>query len=219
MRGVRLASQRPPNNRSPRTIARRQPDGIFQSRIMEITFTKTAERKYAVLVRRDDGVVLEVPSFDRPAGLPHDIAHFVVESELSLERGFWGLLAAGVVLPNVSIAAGRLRPHAAERSRALLKEAGQHPTEAEVLVSVMLRVAGEGVDGNWTEVHSRLDGAWRPRRSQRGPISHDEVRRACRRLREVERQWEALPVGESMSLRWPARHRQGTNRTRHKRAS
>jgi hypothetical protein len=46
---------------------------------MEITFTKTALRKYEVLVRRDDGVVLEVRSFDRPVRLPHDIAHFVVE--------------------------------------------------------------------------------------------------------------------------------------------
>jgi len=57
---------------------------------MEITFTKTAGRKYEVLVHRDDGVVLEVQSFDRPVRLPHDIAHFVVESELSLKHGLWG---------------------------------------------------------------------------------------------------------------------------------
>ena len=181
---------------------------------MEITFTKTARRKYELLVRRDDGVVLKVPSFDRPARLPHDIAHFVVEGELSLERGFWGLLAAGVILPNVSVASGRLGPRAGERSRALLKEAGQHPTEAEVLVSVLLGIAEEGVDEDWPEVSSRLDDAWQPRRSQRGPMSHGEVERVCRRLREIEVQWEVLPVGESMVMRWPARHNNGMNRTR-----
>lgn len=72
-----------------------------------------------------------------------------------------------------------------------------------MLVSVMLRVAGEGIDEDWPEVSSQLHDAWQPRRSQRGPIGHGEVRRACRRLREVERQWEALPVGGSMSMRWP----------------
>jgi hypothetical protein len=33
-------------------------------------------------------VLLEVRSFDRPRRLPHDIAHFLVESELQLEHGF-----------------------------------------------------------------------------------------------------------------------------------
>lgn len=186
---------------------------------MEITFTKAAPRKYEVLLRRDDGVVLAVPSFDRPARLPHDIAHFIVESELGLQRGFWGLLAAGVIFPNMSVASGRVRPHAAERSRSLLKEAGQQPIEAEVLVSVLLGIAEEGVDEDWPEVSARLNNAWRPRRSQRGPVSQDEVRRVCRRLREVAEQWEALRVGEGMTVRWAAQHNKQMNRTRNKRAS
>jgi len=176
---------------------------------MEITFTRVALRKYQVLARRDDGVVLAVPSFDRPARLPHDIAHYVVESELRLGCGFWGLLAAGAIHPGVRVASGRSRPHAAERSRAVLKEAGQHPTEAEVLVSVMLGIAEEGVDEDWPEVSSRLNNAWQPRRSQRGPISHGDVLRVCRRLREVGGQWEALAVGGCMTVRWPGQHNKG----------
>jgi hypothetical protein len=43
---------------------------------MEIKFTKAAQRRYEVLVRRDDGVLIDVPSFDRPVRLPHDIAHY-----------------------------------------------------------------------------------------------------------------------------------------------
>ena len=185
---------------------------------MEITFTKAARRKYQVLVRRDDGVVLEVPSFDRPARLPHDIAHYVVESELCLGCGFWGLLAAGALYPGVSVVLGRSRPHAAERSRAVLKKAGQHPTEAEVLVAIMLGIAEEGIDEDRSAVSSRLNGAWQPRRPQRGPINHGDVERVCQRLREVESQWEALPVGESLTVRWPARHNKGMNRTRRQRS-
>ena len=164
-------------------------------------------------MHRDDGVVLEVQSFDRPVRLPHDIAHFVVESELSLKHGLWGLLASGVMLPNARVVSGRLRPHAAERSRELIKKVGQHPTEAEVLVSFIMGIAAEGVDSDWPKVRSRFNDAWRPRHSQRGPISHDEVRRACQKLREAERQWEALTVGESMRVRWPLHFNKVVNRT------
>lgn len=183
---------------------------------MEITFTKTARRKYEVFVRRDDGVSLDLRSFDRPARLPHDIAHFVVERELSLERGLWGLLAAGVLPPNASVASGRAGPRAAERSRSLLKEADreQHTAEAEVLVAVVQIIAEEGIDADWPKASARLKDAWRPLRSQRGPISHEEVRRACLALREAEKKWEGLTVGESMTVEWPARHNKGTGRTR-----
>ena len=186
--------------------------------VVEITFTKAAGRKYQIRVRRDDGVVLEVPSFDRPARLPHDIAHYVVESELCLARGFWGLLAAGALLPGVRVASGRLRPRAAERTRAVLKEAGQEPTEAEVLVSLMLGVAEDGAEEDWPEVSSRLKDAWQPRRSRRGDITRVDVRRVCRRLREAAERWEALPVGAEMTLSWPARHDAETKRSRGKRA-
>jgi hypothetical protein len=188
--------------------------GYSVNAFMEITFTKIAGRKYEVLLRRDDGVVLELRSFDRPVRLPHDIAHFVVESELSLKHGLWGLLASGVMLPNLRLVSGRLRPRAAERSRELMKEAGQHPTEAEVLVSFIMGIAAQGIDQDWPRVRSRLNDAWHPRHSQRGPISHDEVRRACQRLREAERKWEELTVGESITVTWPLHRNKAVHRTR-----
>jgi hypothetical protein len=94
-------------------------------------------------------VLLQVQSFDRPRRLPHDIAHFVVENELQLEHGFWGLLAAGVMFSNMRVVAGRVRQDAAERSRSFLKRVGQEPIEAEVLVSVMLSIAEERAESKW----------------------------------------------------------------------
>lgn len=142
------------------------------------------------------------------------IVHFIVESELSLDDGLWGLMAAGVLVPDVSVAAGRLPPRSAARSRSLVREAGQRATEAEVLVSLILQIAEEELDENWPEANARLSGAWQPRRSQRPPLTHDEVRRACRRLREVKQQWKELPIGESLSLSWPTRTRKRAKRPR-----
>src|SRR4029434_1928753 len=127
---------------------------------MEITFAKTARRDYEVLVQRDDGVLLRVQSFDRPLRLPHDIAHFVVENELQLEHGFWGLLAAGVMFTNTRVASGRPRQHAAEQSRSVLKRVGQQPIEAEVLVSVMLKIAEDRGDQEWRLVKAQLEAVW-----------------------------------------------------------
>ena len=169
---------------------------------MDITFAKSAQRDYEVLVRRDDGVLIKVQSFDRPLRMPHDIAHFVVENELRLEHGLWGLIADGVIFPNMRVASGRLRPHTAARSRSAVKEARQWPIEAEVLVYVMLKIAEERADETWSTTKARLNEVWKPRRSQRGPITHDEVQRVCRELRSIEQEWQALPIGQSMTVTW-----------------
>ena len=61
-------------------------------------------------VLRDDGVSLEVQSFDRTSTFPHDVAHYIVERELKLEHGFWGCVASGGVFGSVRVIAGRRRP-------------------------------------------------------------------------------------------------------------
>src|SRR5579862_2182697 len=98
---------------------------------MEIIFTLGEDCRYSTIARRNDGVVLRVPSFDRLSRLPHDIAHCIVEQGLGVRRGFWGCVADGALFPGIEVVSGRQVPHAAERSRALIREAGQHGTEAE----------------------------------------------------------------------------------------
>jgi hypothetical protein len=104
---------------------------------------------------------------------------------LSLKYGFWILIAAGVLFSNVRVVSGRLRPRAAERSRALLKRAGQYSTEAEVLVSVMLEIAELGLEG-WQQIKGRLKRAWKPAKSQRSPLHRLEVMNVCCQLRDAE---------------------------------
>ncbi len=63
---------------------------------MQVTFTRTAERRYRVSVE-GPGVVSSwmepAPGYD--ARLPHDMAHFVVEDELGIGGGVFGQLAGG----------------------------------------------------------------------------------------------------------------------------
>src|SRR5207249_535681 len=106
---------------------------------------------------------------------PHDLAHYVVERELGLKRGFWGCVAAGAMFPGIQVRSGRRPPHAAARSQSLIREAGQHGTEAEVLVSVLLSIMREGLENNWPAARAVLSKEWKPSKPSRGPLGAEEV--------------------------------------------
>jgi hypothetical protein len=189
---------------------------------MIITFTKTGAGTYTTLARREDGVLLEVPSYDRTAPLPHDLAHYVVEQDLGLQQGFWGCVAAGALFPGIKVVCGRQPPHAADRSRAIIREAGQYGTEAEVLVGSLLRVMHAGLEAHWPAAGALLAREWRPSKPSRSPLGAEEVKRVCTALREAERRWQALAVGESITVVWsagpatPRSRARGGNRRRRK---
>jgi hypothetical protein len=170
---------------------------------MKITFTRSGERTYTTVAVRDDGVVLEVPSYDRTHLLPHDLAHYVVERELGLQRGFWGCVAAGALFPGIKVISGRRPAHGAARSQSVIREAGQQGTEAEVLVGVLLTIASEGLDNHWPAARAVLNREWRPSKPSRGPLEADEVRRVCDALREAQERWQALAIGQCITVSWP----------------
>ena len=50
--------------------------------------------RYFTEVERDDGAVVRLRG-PGAHGLPHDLVHYVVESELHVDRGFWGKVSRG----------------------------------------------------------------------------------------------------------------------------
>src|SRR5580704_16524244 len=52
---------------------------------MQIYVTRVDAHRYSTLVERD-GVRLQVPGYGFMRALPHDLAHFVVEGSLGLNR-------------------------------------------------------------------------------------------------------------------------------------
>jgi hypothetical protein len=84
---------------------------------VEIVMTRSAERMSTTRVRRDDGATLELPSYIPFHRLPHDLAHFVVESALGLTWGVWGSIAHGTIFRGMQVVPRRRTADAAERSR------------------------------------------------------------------------------------------------------
>jgi len=169
---------------------------------MEITFQRGEEGRYTTTAVRDDGVRLQVPGGDRKFALPHDVAHFIVERGLGLQRGFWGRIAWGAVYPGMTVLSGRQPPHAAERSRAVIREAEQQGVEAEVLVGLLLKVMHSGLESNWPAVRAMLNEEWRPGKPERDLPDPEEVCRICSALRAAEQQWQSLEVGQEITVAW-----------------
>ena len=98
---------------------------------MQVEFHKTGERRYGVVIRRENQPALTMnpaPGFD-PL-MPHDMLHFLVEQELGLRRGIFGQIALGGTAGTFHQAASeksggradsRLRRKTARRGEKLLK--------------------------------------------------------------------------------------------------
>jgi hypothetical protein len=167
---------------------------------MDIRFVHSQNRWDQTLVTRSDGVRLTVPVFGPMEPMPHDLLHFLVESELELPDGFWGSVAAGAIFEGMHVVGGRQHPHAGERSRAVMKAHHQGILFAE------------GVVG---DLHEALHGTPEPQvplwiESPHVPSRTTSDRRALivqllRTAEELRFRWERIPLGETLLVQWPDR--------------
>ena len=171
---------------------------------LAIELFKGQTRRYRSILHRADGVEVELEggSYNRVGGprreVPHDLAHLVIEDELGLEFGVWGVLAKGGLFRLARVVGGRQPPHAAERSRKVLREAGDRLMQAEMLTGAICRRAESGAP---TAAQVRGDVGerwWSP------AVTDDALTRAYRRLREGSEAWAALDPGGVMRLEWRA---------------
>jgi hypothetical protein len=107
---------------------------------MFVTIARTATGSTRATIRRADGVVLELPGFDRKYRVPHDLAHAVTERDLGLSRGVFGSIAGGAMFGNMRVVGGRRPRHdAAERSRRLLAANKTELSQAELISGIVHR--------------------------------------------------------------------------------
>ncbi|MGH9023913.1 MAG: hypothetical protein ACRDV9_12570 [Acidimicrobiia bacterium] len=119
---------------------------------------------------------------DYGAVLPRDPVHFVVEAELGLEFGFWGLLAAGAKLPAVQAFNARGPRRIPPQSDPLVRAHVDEPITAEGLVAAFSGLSG-------TEPEPDLD--------------PDRAHRIRARIAELNVRWQAVAPGGILRLRWP----------------
>lgn len=168
-----------------------------------ISFVKGSGQRYESRLRRRDGVTIALDGggYNRVGGpavrVPHDLAHFVVEDELSLTYGLWGVIAAGGLFAHTAVVTGRRPPHSARRRRAVVERAGPRLAQAELVVRAAadLALADRPRDLRAFRAalgeHDRVVGA-----------TAERLATACRRLRDEAARWAALAPGGTIDVLW-----------------
>jgi hypothetical protein len=127
---------------------------------MLITFARAETGSTIATIRRRDGVVVELPGFDKKHRVPHDLAHVVTERALGLSGGVFGSIASGAMFSNMRVIDGKPRHDAAERSRRVL-HANRHVLGVSEVMAGVVHDAVEHDTGpnapaeahrNWTAV-------------------------------------------------------------------
>ena len=170
---------------------------------LDIEVIKGPTRRYRSILRRADGVEVELDggAYNRVGDreLPHDIAHLIVEDELGLEHGVWGVLAAGGLFRGASVRAGRQRPHAARRGREVVAAATEQLNQAEILVRAVCDLAGDGT-ADLRALRSRTGARWWSETASEAALT-----RSFERLAAAVDDWAALQPGGVLRFSWPGR--------------
>jgi hypothetical protein len=169
---------------------------------MKLTITRFDQGKYETLIARDDGVSYRLKGVAHMFAIPHDLAHFLVEKTLHLDRGFWGSVADGAVFKTMDYIGGRRKPKAAERSERLLKANAAQLNETEVVVRIFNDTIEQGHHENSPVLRERLRGRLaRPGLEFRG-ISDAEISEVYAAYRDMLAKWRKRPVGGTLELWW-----------------
>jgi hypothetical protein len=177
-----------------------------KERAMRIEVQREAGTRYRSTLHRADGAVvaLEGGSWNRIGGpvgrVPHDLAHLVVEHELGLARGLWGVLAAGGLVQNASLVGGRRPPHALARSRAVTGAAAEDLRQAEVLVRVVADATLDGVRADLPALERTVGSRW-----WTAALTRAALERMRAGLTETAVTWDRLAVGAALVRTWPVR--------------
>ena len=158
--------------------------------------------EYVVLVRREDGLTVQLPGYDRRMVVPHHLAHFVAEHEFRLTHGVFGCIAAGAMFTNMSLVDARPRFDTHSRSRAVLRLNAAELGLAESLSGVVHDAAEQELDVG--TAYRRLREAWGALRPGPCPYDAADLRRVLNLLAQLGERWRAMRAGEVLALRWDA---------------
>jgi hypothetical protein len=170
---------------------------------MKLTIARLDENgRYETTIARDDGVTFRLKGVAHAFAIPHDLAHFLVEKILRLNRSFWGSIAAGAVFPSMIYVGGRRKPRAAERSKITLKANARALSEAEALVRIFNDTIEQGHSQTSPVLHGRLKERWAPPGTQPREISPTTIAELYVSYGEILSKWKNLPVGGALDLLW-----------------
>src|SRR5687767_4483531 len=168
--------------------------------ILGIELVKQRDGAVVLRATREDGsTVWQKQEGKHAAFFPlHDITHYAVETVLAIHDAFLGLLAAGWSIEETEGKSAR----------------GPLPLNAQFVEAVVGTLDAERASATrWTAAefnetlatHMARAGRSTPRR-----LTDDELARIRKRRAQLFEQWRALPLGQTLTLPFPAPDQEST---------
>jgi hypothetical protein len=166
---------------------------------MRILITK-GEREDRIEMRRGDGSVART-TFPKKGPVPHDVVHLMVESELGIAQGFWGLIAGGAAPDNIQDMAKAAGHASASRA--------EHPAphfipaiQAERLVECFEADLWSGGSDN-DSVREMARAGCEQSLVPAPPMSDGSIDRIRAGLAAFRDQWTQMATGRTVEFEWP----------------
>ena len=166
---------------------------------MQIAFTKGLREDWIVAIR-NDGSRVET-RFPKKGPVPHDAVHLFVERGFALERGFWGMVAAGHH-PDELTALAKAAGHASA-SRAKVPDAEiVQLLQAERLVECFEADlwGGRGDDAVFLDIAAT---ACSYSHVPLPTVGAGTIARLRSEIAAFAAEWAAAPMGYVAPLEWP----------------
>lgn len=167
---------------------------------MQILITK-GQTADSIEVRRRDGSTAAT-NFPHKGPVPHDAAHFFVESELAIDDGFWGMVERGRH-PEEIAAVAKAAGHASAARPQAPDESIVPIVQAERLVECFeADLWGGGSDPQ--TFRAMADAGCEQSLVPIVPLSDEEIEGIRRHIADFRDRWAATPVGGQSVLEWRA---------------
>lgn len=166
--------------------------------MVDVTIERSDGRRHRAIAARADGTAVLLWLHDYGDALPHDLVHWVVESELGLEWGFWGLVAAGAELEVVQRGAAR-----SPRSIDALTDPLVTAHERDLMLAEAY-VAGFTRGSDVRPFEQRLAEHLEPMDALDALPSEEAIVAVATHLDELGTVWRSLKPGGRLRLRWDA---------------
>ncbi|MDI6100060.1 hypothetical protein QLQ12_15770 [Actinoplanes sp. NEAU-A12] len=165
---------------------------------MLVVFAHSTAGPTVATLHRADGVVLQLPGYDRAYRVPHDLAHFATERAFEMSGGVFGSIAAGAVFATMRVLSGRPRHDAAARSKRVLDANKLSLNRAEVIAGMIHHAVETGVP---EQAPALVRKAWGALETGELPWADDRITEAVRALSELAVDFEAAGT---VRVTWPA---------------
>ena len=166
---------------------------------MRIIITK-GDREDRIEALRADGSRVTT-TFPHKGPVPHDVTHYVVESELGIANGFWGLVASGR-RPEEIAGLAKAGGHASAK-RGSVPDASIVPiVQAERVVECFEADHWSGGRGDAEALRDMVAAGCEQSMVPDLPVSEEAIGRIRARLADFHNRWGAMGQNESVTLDW-----------------